>query len=78
VIKSEFLLLIDDILEQPPGTLTGKELLKDLPNWDSLAFVSFIATVNARFDVTLAPAELKKCDSIASLLTIVGPPHVEG
>jgi hypothetical protein len=30
------------------------------------------------FDVTLAPAELKKCDSIASLLTIVGPPHVEG
>ena len=73
--KKEFLCVIDDILEEPEGTVRGDERLEDL-TWDSLAVVSYIATVNAFFDVTLAANDVKNCESIGDLLTLVSA-HIE-
>jgi len=41
-----------EILEQDRAALTEETALADL-NWDSLAFVSFIAMVDSRFGVTV-------------------------
>lgn len=75
--KAEFLNMIDDILELSPGTLKGDESLKSLENWDSLAVVSFIASVHALLGVTLEPKKLKACTSVPELMALVGD-KIEG
>jgi acyl carrier protein len=74
--KSEFLALIDDILEEPAGTVRPDQVLKDLPAWDSLAMVSFIAVVNGQFGLTLQAEKLTKAESVEDLLALVGK-HIE-
>ncbi len=74
--KSEFLALIDDILEEPAGTVRPDQSLEDLPAWDSLAMVSFIAVVNGQFGLTLQAEKLKSARSVADLLTLVQS-HIE-
>lgn len=69
--KAEFLNIIDDILELPAGTVQGEESLKSLENWDSLAVVSFIASVHALLGVTLEAKKLKACASVPELLALV-------
>ena len=39
--KDEFCELIDDLLELPVGTVSGSDEIKNLENWDSLAFLGF-------------------------------------
>jgi acyl carrier protein len=74
--QSEFLALIDDILEEPAGTVRADQLLEELPSWDSLAMVSFIAVVNGQFELTLEAEKLKNARSVDDLLALVGK-HIE-
>jgi acyl carrier protein len=59
-----------EILEQDRAALTEETALADL-NWDSLAFVSFIAMVDSRFGVTVPPRQLAKCRTVADLAALV-------
>jgi acyl carrier protein len=76
VTKSEFYATLDDILELPIGTVKGNELLKELPNWDSLAVVSYIATCNGLFGVVLKGDRVKETTSVQELVALVGD-HVK-
>jgi acyl carrier protein len=69
--KTDFLLQIDDLLEQAPGTLQGPELLVDY-GWDSLGVVSFIALVDEHFNYTVPPKQLALCKTVNDLLGLVG------
>jgi acyl carrier protein len=69
--SNEFLDGLAEVLEQDPASLTGEALLADL-NWDSLAFVSFIAMVDTRFGVTVPPRDLVQCRTVADLAALVG------
>jgi acyl carrier protein len=60
-----------EVLEQDPASLTGEAVLADL-NWDSLAFVSFIAMVDERFGVTVPPRDLVQCRTVADLAALAG------
>jgi acyl carrier protein len=70
--KSEFLCLIDDIIESPPGTVREDQRLEDLEGWDSLAVVSFIAAINQSLGVTLSAEKLQRCKTVPDLLHLVG------
>lgn len=70
--KSDFLKLIDELLEKDPGTLHGPETLVD-EGWDSLGVVSFIALVDEHFGFTVAPRDLAKCVIVDDLVVLVGP-----
>ncbi|MCM3878433.1 MAG: acyl carrier protein [Thermoanaerobaculia bacterium] len=74
--KSEFLALIDDILEEPAGTVRSDQILEEFPAWDSLAMVSFIAVVNGQFGQTLQAEKLTNAKSVEDLLALVGK-HIE-
>jgi len=71
VTRQELYETIDDILEIPIGTIKGGETLDQVPNWDSLAVVNFIATSNGLFGIVLSPKSVKECRSIADLLALV-------
>ena len=71
--RSEFLAMLDDILEQPAGTLVGNEELESLENWDSLAIVSLIAQVHVETGHTLEAKAVKACTNISQLLPMVEP-----
>jgi acyl carrier protein len=70
--KEEFLGLLEEILEEDPGTLTGTEKLKEqLAGWNSLAVVSFIALVDERFEVALSPKAIAGCKTVNDLIGLL-------
>lgn len=71
--RSEFLAMLDDILEQPAGTLAGDEELESIENWDSLAIVSLIAQIHVETGYTLEAKAVKACTNVSQLLSLCEP-----
>jgi acyl carrier protein len=70
--RTEFLKLLDSIIETEPGTIKGHERLAELPKWDSLALLGFIATVDTHFAVEIPIQSLNACTSVADLEALLG------
>jgi acyl carrier protein len=68
---SDFLKLLDNTLDLPEGTLTGTEQLSDIPEWDSLAVISFIALVDEQFNEILEGEKLAEAKSVADLVALL-------
>jgi hypothetical protein len=68
--SDEFLLEMDDILGLPPGTLRGHEKLEELENWDSTSLITFIALADANPGVSISPAQIVNCTTVADLLRL--------
>ena len=69
--RSKFFTAVEGLLELDPGTLTGEELLTDLPGWDSMAVVGFIAMVDETFGVIVPASQLMQCKTTADLAKTV-------
>jgi acyl carrier protein len=69
---TEFLVQLDGVIESPPGTLKGNEKLADLPAWDSLAVLSFIAMVDEKFKVQLSGKDIAGCATVNDLAQLLG------
>lgn len=65
--------MLDDILEQPAGTLKGDEEVASIENWDSLAIVSLIAQVHVETGRLLEAKAVKSCTNIRQLLALFEP-----
>jgi acyl carrier protein len=74
--RIEFYLMLDEIIDEEPGTIQGDEALSGLGGWDSLAVMTFIAAIDENFNVILEPRELADCQTIADLLNLVKN-HIE-
>lgn len=72
--RAEFLHLLDEIIEAPPGTLQGEETLSTIEGWDSLAVVGFIAVVDQHFRVTLSASKLSACKTVPDLIALLPEP----
>ena len=70
--KVEFLNSLGEILEVPPGSLTGDERLEDLEAWTSMAMVSFMAFAHEHFRKTLSPRLFANCETVDDLGKLVG------
>jgi acyl carrier protein len=70
--RDEFLREMDELLELDPGTLKGAEALADLPSWDSLAVISFIALTDEKLDTVIAGESLAKAATVQDLLDLLG------
>ena len=70
--KSEFLTLLDELLENEPGTLKGGEELATLPRWDSLAVIGFIALLDQHFGLSVPGAKIVECKSVDDLARLAG------
>jgi hypothetical protein len=68
--RNEFLLEMDEILGLPAGTLRGNEKLEELENWDSTSLITFIALADANSGVSISPAQIVNCSTVADLLRL--------
>ena len=69
--RAEFYDEIAEILECDSSEVTGAALLNDLPNWDSLAVLSFLVMVDTRLGATVQGNQLKKCITVDDLVRLL-------
>jgi len=69
--KQEFLNELEEILELDPNSLKGDEVLSDIDEWDSLAFLSVIAMADENFDIVIEGDKLEKIQTVADLISLV-------
>jgi len=67
-----FLDQLADMVELPPGTLTGEEKLADLDGWNSIALMSFIAFADEHFGKNLSPRQFTTCNTVTDLGKLLG------
>ena len=68
---TEFLLLLDELLELPGGTLKGPEPLRSFPQWDSLAVVSFLALAGSQLEMAVDPGKIATAETVSDLMELV-------
>jgi acyl carrier protein len=66
-----FLREIELALELPTGSLKGSERLEDIPEWDSLAVISFIALVDEKLGLAVDGEKLAESRTVGDLLALV-------
>ena len=73
--QPNFLAMMDELLEQAPGTINAEDRLADLEDWDSLTLMSFMAKVNTSYGLILSPQRIAQCKTVNDLeeLLIASP-----
>ena len=66
--KTEFYSELESMLEMEPGTIKGDELLVNLPGWDSVAVLSFIALADSKLGESVPAAALVRTQTVADLI----------
>ncbi|ABO23196.1 acyl carrier protein [Shewanella loihica] len=69
--KQEFLNALEEILELDENTLKGDEVLMDIEQWDSLAFLSIIAMADEHFDIVIQGDKLEEINTVGDLVGLV-------
>ena len=71
VDEKTFLTNMEELLEVDSGSLSADATLTSIEQWDSLAFVSFLAMADSKYSIKVAPSELRACKTIGDLLKLV-------
>ena len=66
-----FLRNFEELLELPSGSVEGSTLLQDLPGWDSMAIVGFMAMADEKYGIVLSPKQFQTCNSLQDLSVLV-------
>ena len=64
---NEFFKLIEDALEKEPGSVKPTDKYKEFDEWDSLALLSLIASINEEYDITISRFDLDKLSTVQEL-----------
>lgn len=63
--------MLEEILDLEEGTLSPETVLKDLEEWDSVAFLSFIAMMDDEFGKTIKGSLIKEQKTVADLMALM-------
>lgn len=69
--KSDFLMLLDEIIEAVPGTIQETDLLSEVEGWDSMAVMGLIAVVDEKFGITLVPEKIAASKTVGDILALM-------
>lgn len=69
--KSKFLAALHELFEADAGTIQDDSVLQQIPGWNSLTFIGLIAMIDEEFGVTVAPASILNCKTVADLMAAV-------
>ncbi len=68
---NDFLRNLEEVLHMASNSLNGGEVLRELPGWDSLAIVEFMAFADQRYSITMAPKQITSCSTVHDLFSAV-------
>ena len=66
-----FVAKFEELLEVPPGRFALDAALEAIPEWNSMAILSFIMMADEDFGVSPSPKAIKDCKTVADLLALV-------
>jgi acyl carrier protein len=69
--RKEFLNTLENIMELDEDTLKGDEVLIDMREWDSIAFLSVIAMLDEHFNIIIQGDKLEQITRVTDLLALV-------
>lgn len=75
---NDFLRELEEVLHMASNSLNGGEVLRELPSWDSLAIVEFMAFADQRYSITMAPKQITSCSTVYDLFSAVRATAHEG
>jgi len=70
--RQDVLRVIEENLDLDRGSLTGREALRDVPGWDSMSTLMFVAAIDEQFGRPLAGSRVAACRTVADLLGLLG------
>jgi acyl carrier protein len=70
--KVEFLRALESQLEVPEGSLNGKQAIRDLSSWDSMAGLLFIALADEKLGVIVSGDQIARSKTIDDLMSLLG------
>jgi acyl carrier protein len=62
---------LETTLDAAPGSIQENQALGDIPQWDSLAVVAFMALADSDYGKKVTPAAITSCRSVADLIKLV-------
>ena len=69
---AEFIGHVEALLELNPGALQSSTKLADLPEWDSLAVMGFIAMMDTKFSMIVNVESISGATSVGDLVRLAG------
>jgi acyl carrier protein len=69
---NEFIQALEAMLETAPGSLQPTTALSQIPSWDSMAAVGFLALADSKYGKAVSPAAIQKCSKVSDLAALVG------
>lgn len=70
--KAQFFQLLDEMLELDPGSIRSGQRLADIPKWDSLAIMGFIALLDEHFGLSVPATKINECVTVDDLAALAG------
>ena len=64
----EFLEILEDVFEKEISEMNINDNFKNYEEWDSLALLSLIATVNDEYDIILSNSDIDSFNTIGDIL----------
>lgn len=71
MINAEKIKIIEEIMDLNEGALTPETTLKDIEEWDSVAFLSFIAMMDDEFGKTIKGSVVREQKTVADLMALM-------
>lgn len=65
------LAILEDLIELEGGSLTPETLLSDIEEWDSVAFLSFIAMMDDEFGKIVKGSVVREQKTVADLMALM-------
>lgn len=69
--NEEKIKIIEEIMDLNEGALTPETTLKDIEEWDSVAFLSFIAMMDDEFGKTIKGSVVREQKTVADLMALM-------
>lgn len=69
--NEEKIAILEELMEVDEGSLTPETLLKNVEEWDSVAFLSFIAMMDDEFGKIVKGSVVREQKTVADLMALM-------
>jgi acyl carrier protein len=68
--EKQFLILLDELLELPSGSLDIDRRLDSLQSWDSLTIIGFIALLDEHYQKMVPSSKIRSAQTVRDLFAL--------